>query len=57
MQAVLTRTGDVPATTARETEPRRATRPALSEMVHELAERLVYSERDLPEEWFHYPIP
>jgi len=57
MQAVLTRTGDVPATTARETEPRRATRPALSEMVHELAERLVSSERELPEEWFHYPIP
>ena len=55
MAAILTRSGDAPAIGP--TEPIRGLGRALSKMVHTAAERLIWPQRELPREWFHYPTP
>jgi hypothetical protein len=59
-QAGLTRSGDASVTQAALPEARRATR-ALGRLLLTMAlsaeERVILPQRDLPREWFRFPLP
>lgn len=59
METALTRTGDRAATPS---PPRRAENPphirtSLAAVAQSLAERVTLPHRDLPPEWFRFPLP
>ena len=60
MDGVLTRTGDAPLTRAAQPRARRVTRALghlLLTMAQTTAQRVMLPQRDLPPEWFRYPLP
>jgi hypothetical protein len=60
MDRVLTRTRDAPVIGVLQRGARGIRRPLghlLLAMAQVTAERLIWPQRDLPPEWFHFPLP
>jgi len=57
MEAVLTRTGDPAAPPPRRAENPPHIRASLAAVAQRLAERVTLPHRDLPPEWFRFPLP
>ncbi len=60
MDTVLTRTGAAPVIRAPQPGPGRATRALgrlLLTMAQTAEERVISPQRDVPREWFRYPLP
>ncbi len=60
MDRILTRTRDAPVIEAPQWGTRGIRRPLghlLLAMAQVTTERLIWPQRDLPPEWFHFPLP
>ena len=60
LPAGLTRTGDAPIARAPQPGARRVTRALgrlLLTMARTVEERVILPQRDVPPEWFRYPLP
>jgi len=54
MEAILTRTGDAPSPSP---IARPSPRSLFARLAQSLAERVTSTHRDLPPEWFRFPLP
>jgi hypothetical protein len=57
MEAILSRIATAPATAMQPTEPPPHIRASLATLVQRLAERVTLPHRELPPEWFRFPLP
>ena len=57
MEAILTRSGTPPATASPPVEQPSHIRASLAALAQRLAQRVTLPHRDLPPEWFRFPLP